>query len=990
MTSKLIYIVFKFLFLIKFIISNSNITIKINQTGIQSILFNNLTRYYSGGKYPNKVYLKGTEISNVIYNISLESEGEKIIILEWNETLDSINDMFHGCVNITEVDLSQFDSSKVRRMSGMFCNCTSLTKVNFSNFNTSLIEGMGSLFYNCKSLTSVDLSNFNTPKLIYMNLVFYNCSNLKSINLSNFDTSNVISLNKIFYNCSSLISVDFQNLNIRTITNTEQMFSVCSNLTHLNLKNYKERDSLDYLNIFSNTNDISICFNKTLNPNLTHFIENYPYKLNYYNECFYYEEQNTLNNSYISENISESIIKTSYPIFNSEVINSNISEIEKSIILTSYSEEKNTEVVFINKTEIIDYNNSSDICECSNNNCTINILLDNGCNNIYFTENNKTGLGSLILNEILNGNIQKILKERNHIVFTNDDNIHQISQYSFQKANLNLSSLNLGECEEKIKSQTNINSTEDLFIYIIEHNLEGLNIPIIEYALFTENGDNKFINLSLCENINIQIPVEINDDDIDKYDPSSEFYNDPCNKHSNDNGVDLTLYDRKNEFNEKNMSLCEKDCKFINYNTSTKKVECDCLTKKNISLYIDDDSNKGDLVSKINNNEKSMSNLKIAECSNVLRSPEEIKSNTGFFLLLFILAIFIIVFIIFCVKGKSNLERKIDMIIYEQFEKNKDRKNNNKISKNKIINGKSNKIGKKNQKIKNNEQSKTNSFKLMNKENIGKDNTKKLNSKNPKKLITNESLNNINKNQNNKTKIIKSKKIPKLNDYELNNLSYNEAINYDKRTACDYYCALIKNKQLFMFTFCSFNDYNSGIIKKFIFFLSFALHYTINALFFNDSNMHQIYEDGDSFNFSYQYPYILISALASTLILRLILETLVLTERSIVKIKKQTTYESAIEMKGTLIRNFNIKFAIFFVVNFVLLVAFWYYLTCFNAIYNNTQVYLIENTFISFAISLFFPVFYNIIPTCLRRCALSSENKKGNCLYSISRFLQLI
>ena len=989
MLSKLIYIATHFFFLIKYIVSSSNITIKINQIGVQSILFNDFTRNKSEGKYPTRVYLNGTIIPNVIYNISISSKGENIIILEWNETLDSINDMFNGCVNITEVDLSQFDSSKVTRMSGMFQNCISLIKVNFSNFNASLIEGMGSLFYNCKSLTSVDLSNFSTPKLNYMKQVFYNCSNLKSINLSNFDTSNLKSLNQTFYKCISLTSVDFQNLNMSKVNNTEKMFSGCSNLTHLNLKNYKERDSLDYFNIFNNTNNISICFNKTINPNLTHFIENNSYKLNYYNECFYFTENNTLNESYISENITKSLIKTSYPIINSEEINSDISDYEKNIIFTSYSEEKSTEVVFINKTQIINYNNSSDICLCSNNNCTIHILLNNGCNNIYFTENNKTGLGSLILNGILNGNIQKILKERNNIVFTNDDNIHQISKYSFQKENLNLSSLNLGECEEKIKSQTNINSTEDLFIYIIEHNLEGLNIPIIEYTLFTENSNNTFINLSLCENINIQIPVEINDNDIDKYDPSSEFYNDACNKHSNGNGVDMTLYDRKNEFNEKNMSLCEKDCKFINYNTSTKKVECDCLTKKNISLYIDD-SNKGDLVSKINNNEKSMSNLKITECTNVLSSPEEIKSNTGFFLLLFILAIFIIVFIIFCVKGKSNLERKIDMIIYEQFEKNKDSNNNNKISKNKIKNGKSNKIGKKNQKIKNNEQSKTNSFKLMNKENIGKDNTKKLNSKNPKKLITNESLNNINKNQNNKTKIIKNKKIPKLNDYELNNLSYNEAINYDKRTACDYYCALIKNKQLFMFTFCSFNDYNSGIIKKLIFFLSFALHYTINALFFNDSNMHQIYEDGGSFNFSYQFPYILISALASTLILRLILETLVLTERSIVKIKKQTTYESAIEMKGTLMRNFNIKFAIFFVVNFVLLVAFWYYLTCFNAIYNNTQVYLIENTFISFAISLFFPVFYNIIPTCLRRCALSSENKDANCLYSISRFLQLI
>ena len=165
MLSKLIYIATHFFFLIKYIVSSSNITIKINQTGVQSILFNDFTRNKSEGKYPTRVYLNGTIIPNVIYNISISSKGENIIILEWNETLDSINDMFNGCVNIIEVDLSQFDSSKVTRMSGMFQNCISLIKVNFSNFNASLIEGMGSLFYNCKSLTSVDLSNFSTPKL---------------------------------------------------------------------------------------------------------------------------------------------------------------------------------------------------------------------------------------------------------------------------------------------------------------------------------------------------------------------------------------------------------------------------------------------------------------------------------------------------------------------------------------------------------------------------------------------------------------------------------------------------------------------------------------------------------------------------------------------------------------------------------------------------------------------------------------------------------
>ena len=92
-----------------------------------------------------------------------------------------------------------------------------------------------------------------------------------------------------------------------------------------------------------------------------------------------------------------------------------------------------------------------------------------------------------------------------------------------------------------------------------------------------------------------------------------------------------------------------------------------------------------------------------------------------------------------------------------------------------------------------------------------------------------------------------------------------------------------------MFTFCSFTDYNSGIIKKFVLFLSFAYHYTISALFFNDDTFHQIYEDNGSYNFGYQFPKVLLSAIASTVFMRIILETLVLTERNILQVKQQKT-----------------------------------------------------------------------------------------------------
>ena len=193
------------------------------------------------------------------------------------------------------------------------------------------------------------------------------------------------------------------------------------------------------------------------------------------------------------------------------------------------------------------------------------------------------------------------------------------------------------------------------------------------------------------------------------------------------------------------------------------------------------------------------------------------------------------------------------------------------------------------------------------------------------KLTTNE--NNININ----TQI--EDKPNQNNDYEINNLTYIQAIKYDKRTCCDYYWSLLKNKQLFLFTFCSFNDYNSGIIKKFIFFLSFAIHYTISALFFDDENMLQIYEDKGKYNISYQMPNIILSALFSNILLRLMLETLILTDRSVLYVKQQYIRQSAEIEKGKILKCVNVKFTIFFILNFILLILFWFYLVSFTGIY---------------------------------------------------------
>ena len=78
---------------------------------------------------------------------------------------------------------------------------------------------------------------------------------------------------------------------------------------------------------------------------------------------------------------------------------------------------------------------------------------------------------------------------------------------------------------------------------------------------------------------------------------------------------------------------------------------------------------------------------------------------------------------------------------------------------------------------------------------------------------------------------------------------------------------------------------------------------------------------------------------------------------------------------------------IFFGVNFIFLLFFWYYLSSFCAVYKNTQTYLIKDTFISFCLSLVYPFFINLIPGIFRIMALKKVNKL---LYTISKLIALI
>ena len=100
-------------------------------------------------------------------------------------------------------------------------------------------------------------------------------------------------------------------------------------------------------------------------------------------------------------------------------------------------------------------------------------------------------------------------------------------------------------------------------------------------------------------------------------------------------------------------------------------------------------------------------------------------------------------------------------------------------------------------------------------------------------------------------------------DEEINELSYDLAIQYDKRTFCQYYISLLKTKHNLICALINNNDYNSTIIKIDLFLIGFSIEYVINALFYNDETMHKIYENKGVFDLESQLPIIIYSTLIS-------------------------------------------------------------------------------------------------------------------------------
>ena len=261
---------------------------------------------------------------------------------------------------------------------------------------------------------------------------------------------------------------------------------------------------------------------------------------------------------------------------------------------------------------------------------------------------------------------------------------------------------------------------------------------------------------------------------------------------------------------------------------------------------------------------------------------------------------------------------------------------------------------------------------------------------NTKKCLINNSITLFKEKKNKKIKtIFNPNDYRLLNDYEINNLDYDIAIEIDHRKYIQYYWSLLRQKQLILFTFFLSNDYNVIAVKISLFILSFSLFFTVNGFFFSDKTMHKVYKDNGSYDILYKIPQLIYTTLVSTVI-NMILKKLSLSEKNILEIKDIKDLETALERSKKIENVLKISYIFFFILSFIFMSFFWYFISCFCAVFSNTQNILIKDTLISFTLSLLYPFIINLVPGIFRIYSLRTKNKDKQCLYKLSQIISLI
>ena len=244
--------------------------------------------------------------------------------------------------------------------------------------------------------------------------------------------------------------------------------------------------------------------------------------------------------------------------------------------------------------------------------------------------------------------------EKEKIIFGKDNYYFLITSYDYglindkinNKSNL-FSIIDLGECENILRENNNLNENISLIILAFEKlsNISSeRNLQFEVYESFTK----KRLNLSVCQDkqINIYIPLilseklqnlynNLKDLGYDLFNINGIFYQDICTPYKSQNGTDVLLSDRIDHYYNNNETQCHSNCKFSDYSLETEILKCECnIISSTINTEQNNQESGAKLIYKSFYEVLKFSNYKVLKCYKLAFNSIIFKNNTGNFIVI--------------------------------------------------------------------------------------------------------------------------------------------------------------------------------------------------------------------------------------------------------------------------------------------------------------------------------------------------------------------
>ena len=612
----------------------------------------------------------------------------------------------------------------------------------------------------------------------------------------------------------------------------------------------------------------------------------------------------------------------------------------------------------------------------------------------------------------------------------------------------NLSMIDLNECETLLKQTNGIDPDTPLIILKYERLSNSASNKNVQYEIYDPINKTK-LDLSMCQTSSLSLYmsitlsdktqnlyIDLSNSGYDLFNINDSFYTDICTPYKSENGTDVLLSDRIKDFYSANETMCQANCQYSEYSFQSQYLKCECKIEEEDIDIEDPEKFSVKIIFTSFYEVLKYSNFQVLKCYKLVFNIQSITKNIGSIIVIILFLCYLCFFVIYTINGikplkintvrtilkhnKISSTRKESNLSNVKFNESQINHNKHKIKKSSeknIIKEPPRKDKKFKTEIDNNNQvlhayvhrTKNKSL-TYKKEKVlttlsGKSRkqshykTSKIDSSINQKYQTNASVRKmIDTPESSKSKDFNHIEIyenhldlsnKKLDDFELNDLDYLEAIELDKRPFSQMYWSTLKREHSILFTFFSWNDYNISYIKfaRFIFFICTDI--AMNVYFFSDDSMHKVYLNYGKFNFIQQIPQIIYSTIVLNSV-ETIICYLSLTDKHIYQIKALKNYKSNKIAIFHILKCIKMKLIGFFAFTSFFFFFYWYSIACFCAVYQNTQIIFIKDCISSFLTSLTTPFVIYFLTSVLRFISLRDVTKKRfKCVYKLSGILPI-